>query len=265
MVKLPKSALEKLTKDELVEYTEAVQEDTTAAGWNATHYIAVLAAFVVGFLLSNVSVDGGLLTRGKESPKATPRPSAGQAGNDQAPNQAKADVEVGTLPVKGDENAPVTIIEFSDFECPFCKRFFDDTLAQIEKEYIETGQVKFYYRDFPLTSLHPQAETAAMAARCANEQDAFWAYHDTIFENQGKLGDELYTDWALDLGLDIDQFEECLDSEKFADAVDKDSKDGSAAGVNGTPAFFINGQLVSGAQPFQNFKRVINQALEESS
>jgi protein-disulfide isomerase len=167
----------------------------------------------------------------------------------------------------------VTVIEFSDFQCPFCSRFWNQTLPQIKQEYQD--KVRFVYRDFPLTSIHEWAEKAAEAAECADDQDKFWEYHDLIFANQNALSEQLQTEglsavlttfrsYASDLGLDTAPFNDCLDSGKYTSEVQKDLQDGQSYGVTGTPAFFINGQLVSGAQPFANFKTVIDTALEEA-
>ena len=167
-------------------------------------------------------------------------------------------------PFKGSKDAAVTIIEFSDFQCPFCKRFFDQTLSQIEKNYVDTGKVKFVYRDFPLDSIHPQARPAALSAECANEQGKFWEYHDLLFQKQDEwvaVGASSFKQYAKDLGLDSSKFDSCFDSRKYEDEVQSDLDDGVNVGVQGTPAFFINGILVSGAQPYVAFQVAIEQAL----
>ena len=167
-------------------------------------------------------------------------------------------------PVKGDEDAPVTIIEFSDFQCPFCQRFFEQTLPQIKTNYIDTGKVNIVYRDFPLDSLHPQARPAAIAAECADEQGKFWEMHDLLFEKQQEwsgVGSTLFKQYAKDLGLDSSKFDSCLDSRKYEDEVQSDLDDGVNAGVQGTPGFFINGIPLSGAQPYSVFQAAIEQAL----
>jgi protein-disulfide isomerase len=163
-------------------------------------------------------------------------------------------------PFKGDENAPVTIVEWSDFQCPFCARFYKDTMAQIEERYVKTGKVKIVYRDFPL-SFHPFALKAAEAAECADEQGRFWDMHDKIFGNQGSLNEENLELWAQEIGLEYAKFNDCMDSGKMAAEVNKDLEDGSAAGIRGTPGFIINGKLVSGAQPFANFESIIEAEL----
>ncbi|MBT3940546.1 DsbA family protein [Candidatus Woesearchaeota archaeon] len=164
--------------------------------------------------------------------------------------------------VKGDADAPVTIVEFSDFECPYCARFYRDTLGQIDDTYIKTGKVKMVFRDFPL-GFHKQAQKAAEAAECAGEQGKFWDMHDMLFENGVSGGITSFKQYAKDLGLNTADFDECLDSDAMADEVKKDMKDGSAAGVSGTPAFFINGELITGAQPFSKFKQVIDKELQK--
>ena len=162
---------------------------------------------------------------------------------------------------KGEEDAQVTIIEFSDFQCPFCGRFFSDALPQIERNYVATGKVKFVYKDFPLDSIHPQATPAALAARCAGDQEKFWEFHDKIFANQQSLGSAAYGLWAGQLGLDAEEFDGCMASQKHLSAVRADFAEGQRVGVSGTPAFLINGQLISGAQPYAVFQQAIEAAL----
>ena len=172
-----------------------------------------------------------------------------------------AEVSEDDDPVKGSDNAPVTIIEFSDFQCPYCGKFYEETLPQITETYIETGKVKLVFRDFPL-NFHQYAQKASEAAECADEQGKFWEYHNILFENQDALTIDDLKQYASDLNLDTEQFNECLDSGKYEEEVKSDMEDGSSYGVSGTPAFFINGQLLSGAQPFSAFQSVIEQELE---
>ncbi|MEK6935003.1 MAG: DsbA family protein [Nanoarchaeota archaeon] len=164
-------------------------------------------------------------------------------------------------PVLGEKNAPVTIVEFSDFQCPFCGRFRSQTLTQIEKEYIDTGKVKFVFRDFPLNSIHPYAQKASEASECADDQGKFWEYHDVLFENQASLDLISLKKYAADLELDTGDFNNCLDSGKYADEVKKDTADAQAAGGTGTPFFLIGNRPVSGAQPYANFKAAIDAQL----
>ncbi len=177
----------------------------------------------------------------------------------------------------GDKNAPVEIIEFSDYQCPFCRKFWTETLPQIKSEYIDTGKVKFVYRDFPLDSIHPGATPAAEAAECVRDQggdEAYFEMHDKIFSEQNILdgGDPIsgpvrgtaqfgtteLKKWAQDIGYDIGS---CLDSGKFRSEVQNDLSDAQSAGGRGTPYFVINGKPLSGAQPFSAFKQVIDAEL----
>ena len=182
-----------------------------------------------------------------------------------AANQPPEPVDVSTDDdaVKGDPNAPVTIIEFSDYECPFCKRFYENTLPQIDEKYIKTGKAKLVYRDFPL-NFHQNAMPAAIAAECVRDQggdEAYFKYHDIIFDNSPNIGPDNLKAWGRQLGFNID---ECLDNEAFKDEVQKDFLDGQKAGVRGTPAFFINGRMISGAQPYAVFEQAIEEALKEA-
>lgn len=163
-------------------------------------------------------------------------------------------------PVLGNPNAPVTIVEFSDFECPYCGRFHQQTFPQLFEEYIKTGKVKFVFRDFPL-GFHQFAQKASEASECADEQGKYWEYHSTIFQNQASLSLENLKLWAKQLGLNEGKFNSCLDSGAMAAEVQNDMTEGSQFGVTGTPAFFINGKSISGAQPFDVFKQMIDAEL----
>jgi len=163
-------------------------------------------------------------------------------------------------PVEGDPNAPVTIIEFSDFQCPYCETFFSQSLPQIRSQYIDTGKVKMIYKQFPL-SFHPKAQKAAEASECAFAQGKFWEMHDTIFNNQASMSVANYKKWAGEMGMDQAAFDQCLDSGSMAASVAADQAAGMQAGVSGTPSFLINGQLVVGAQPFPVFQQAIEAAL----
>jgi len=158
---------------------------------------------------------------------------------------------------KGSSSAPIEIIEFSDFQCPFCLRA-DPTVRQVLTTYGD--RIRFVYRHYPLPN-HPMARPAAEAAACAGEQDKFWPYHDLLFANPSKLGDADLKQHAATLGLNTSQFNSCVDTHKLKPQIDKDLKDGEEAGVNGTPAFFINGRMISGAQPYEVFKKIIDEEL----
>jgi len=164
----------------------------------------------------------------------------------------------GTSPSKGPANAPIELIEFSDFQCPFCYRAHP-TVDQILKTYGD--RVRFVYRHYPLPN-HPNARPAAEAAACAAEQGKFWPYHDKLFASQSRLSDADLKQDAAELGLDTAKFNACVDTHKFSALVESDQRAGEEAGVNGTPAFFVNGRLISGAQPFDVFKKVIDDELQ---
>jgi protein-disulfide isomerase len=171
------------------------------------------------------------------------------------PRQA---VRAGDGPAKGPASAPIEVIEFADFECPYCL-----AAAPTVKRVLDTygDRIRFIYRNFPL-QIHPNARPAAEAAQCANEQGKFWPYHDRLFAQPGKLSDSDLKQAATELGLDGTRFNKCLDDHKYVAVIDADTKAGTDAGVSGTPAFFINGRLLSGAQPFEAFKRVIEEELQ---
>lgn len=225
----------------------------------------VIVALVTALLVLGVVWVRDSFVAGSGEKSAPTVPSAGNAPTAAAaaPSVAAAVSAEGNY-FKGEEDAPVTIHEFSDYQCPFCGRFFNDALPQIEENYIKTGKVKFVFNDFPLDSIHPQATPAALAARCAGDQDKYWDMHDTIFKNQAGLSDANYKKWAADLGLNTATFNDCLDSQKHLSAVRKDLLEGQQAGVRGTPAFIINGQLVSGAQPYAVFQQAIESALAQA-
>jgi protein-disulfide isomerase len=183
-------------------------------------------------------------------------------------------MSVGDGPVLGSADAPITIVEFSDYQCPFCKMHFTNTFAALKTGYIETGKVRYFFRDFPLDSIHPYARKAAEAAHCSGDQGKYWEMHDTMFTNQGALESDNLRDFARTMKLNVDAFNACLDSSKYAKKVDEDVAAGSAAGVTGTPGFFIgktqkDGTMVAtamkGAQPAAAFTQVIDRLLEEKT
>ncbi len=225
-----------------------------------------LLGFIVGFGVNEVmgtSVGGagrGAAPGPQVNVPAAPTPSPTPAAAVVA-NPPKEDDDS----ILGKTNAAVTLIEFTDYQCPFCARHFTQTFAQIKQEYVDTGKVKYIVRDFPL-SIHPNAPKASEATECADDQDKFWEMHDALFEKQGLWSSapnasELFKQYATELGLDADDFGSCLDSGKYTAEVQKDFTDGSSGGVTGTPAFFVNGKKLSGAQPFAAFKAAIDAEL----
>jgi len=159
-------------------------------------------------------------------------------------------------PILGSVIAPVTIIEFGDFQCPFCKRVAP-TVQQIAADYADSVSIQF--RDFPLEQAHPQAVNAALAAACAHEQGAFWGYHDRLYETQSDFSDTHYISLARDLALNTEQFLNCYETEKYRSEVLQDFEEGRALGVTGTPTFFINGSKVSGVISYEQFAQIIEE------
>jgi protein-disulfide isomerase len=166
-------------------------------------------------------------------------------------------VEEAGRPALGPAGAPITMIEFSDFQCPYCLRVFP-TLMKVLDTYGD--RIRLVYRHYPLKN-HPQARPAAEASQCAHEQGKFWPFHNLLFEKPGQLSDEQLKQAAVAVGIEPAAFNACVDSHKYAADVDADMQAGDQAGVSGTPAFFINGRLLSGAQPFEAFKAVIDEEL----
>ena len=235
-----------------------------------------IAAFVGGFSLGTFdNSDSGLTGEELKDILAEMRPAAPQPAIQPAqPSAAQIiQVSIDDDPFKGNPNAPVTIIEFSDFQCPFCLRFYDQTLPSIMENYVDTGKVKFVYRDLPLDNLHPNARPAHIAAECADEQGKFWDYHDILFDKQSEWSrlpaadlQSTLTLYATDLGLQSESFETCLKSDSIAEEVNKDSLDAARYGATGTPAFFIGNEKdgfikLSGAQPYQTFQAAIDAQL----
>lgn len=224
----------------------------------------------MAILVAAAMISGSVLYVGSGGSATALLPSAlqptAQAPSGDAPVRVK---DPSTLfsaddPMIGNSKAKVTIVEFGDFQCPYCRRFWKDTYGQLKKEYIDTGKVRFITRAFPL-SFHPAARPAALASLCAKDQGKFWEFRDKMFGEQEKQGQNTITfgipelkTWASAIGLNSQQFNSCLDAQTYASKVDADSAAGSAAGVSGTPSFFINGQQVVGAQPFDAFKKVID-------
>ena len=223
-------------------------------------------------IIAGLMIGGAVLYTRSDSSKvaanngATAQQIAGNTEQAGSPVNVSADDDA----VLGNPDAPVTIIEFSDFQCPFCRKFYKETLPQIKKDYILTGKAKLVYRDFPLVQIHPGATPAAEGAECAKEQGKFWEMHDAIFDEQEKQGSgtvQFTADdvkkWAAKIGLNTSKFNQCLNSGKYKQEIEKDIADGSAAGVTGTPAVFVNGRLIVGAQPFAAFKAVIDEELKK--
>jgi protein-disulfide isomerase len=161
-------------------------------------------------------------------------------------------------PSIGPEDAPVTIVEFSDYQCPYCQVWYQRTFDQLMTNY--PGLIRFVYRDLTLPS-HPEAIPAAEAAQCAGDQGAYWKFHDSLFSGQYILGRAGYDQIASDLGLDATSFEACLDDHRYLAEIKEDTSDATRAGLSGTPSFVINGRILIGALPFEDFKAIIDEEL----
>ena len=201
---------------------------------------------------SYISSDGKLLF-----PSAIPL-TGEVVANAQQPSTGVIKVSADDDPSLGSENAPITIVEFSDYQCPYCSKFEETTFLDLKSKYIDTGLIRLVFRDFPLTSIHQYAQKSAEASECADEQGKFWEYHSVLFNNQNALTLADLKKYAVDLKLDATKFDACLDSGKYEDEVQKDMQDGISYGVAGTPAFFVNGKILEGAQPLSEFERLIN-------
>lgn len=185
------------------------------------------------------------------------------------------DLDLAAAPSQGDLGAPVVLVEFTDFQCPFCRRHSSTVMSQIEQSYVATGKIRYVVREFPIGSLHPQAPKAAEAALCAGEQGRYWDMHALLFKNAQLLDPASLVVHAQSLGLDRSRFDECMIASRFAEQIRSDFEAGTKAGVRGTPSFFIGladpkdpnkvraTELISGAQPFEAFQRAIDGLLSQ--
>ncbi|MFH1171624.1 MAG: DsbA family protein [bacterium] len=227
----------------------------------------VAAMSIIGFIITAVIVVNGKslsiadnntngAVAGATAPSDTNTAAAEPTGN---PNALRA---VGSDDhTQGTKNAKVTLIEFSDFQCPYCQTAYT-TLQQVMKDY--SGKVQLVYRHFPLESIHPNARPAANASECIANlggNDAFWKFAENAYANQSSLGDDFYKQEAAKLGINAKKFSDCYTSKQYDSTTQKDIDEGTAAGVQGTPSTFINGTMISGALPYASFKQAIDAAL----
>lgn len=225
--------------------------------------LLVVASFLIGSLYTRVN----LLEKGTGSVGAVAQGTGNQPVAPAQPPSTPVDVDITGAPVKGSQSAKVALVEFTDYECPFCGQLFTTTYPSIKKEYIDTGKIKYIVKDYPLTQIHPQAQKAAEAANCAEEQGKFWEMHDKLFANQKALLVDNLKSYAAELGLNTSQFNSCLDSGKMTAKVTQSATDGAKYGVRGTPASFVGivegntvkqATEISGAQPFASFQAAID-------
>lgn len=204
-------------------------------------YMFIPLAFLLG-------LGGGYLLWGSKPPTVAA----------DANNIKRVDVSTDDDPSIGPADAKVTIIEFSDYQCPYCQVWYKQVYQQLLASY--PGKLRFVYRDLPLP-MHPEAVPAAEAANCAGEQNAYWKYHDALFNQQYGLNRTAYDQYATDLGLDIQAFDACLESHRYQGEIQADAADAARVGINGTPSFVVNGRILVGALPFSDFKAVIDEEL----
>ena len=261
--------------------TSSTYSNTAFMQGMQTHFLPMvvgLVIFGVGFFGGSLWTENKLLKAGSLATNPAVQQAGAQAVAPQPQQPTTGITSVDDDPVLGDKNAPVTIVEFSDYECPFCKRHFDETLPQLIKNYIDTGTAKLVYRDLPLSFHDPMATKEAVAANCAREQggdSTYFQYHDEIFtrtkSNGNGLSEADLTTIATAVGLDLDTFNTCLVDPAQEEEVKKDLADAGKAGATGTPSFVvgkstsngeINGDLVVGAQPYAAFQAVIDPLLE---
>ncbi|GAB4536130.1 MAG: hypothetical protein Kow0063_21190 [Anaerolineae bacterium] len=261
------------------EYDDSVPAARPAIGRNSP-----LAVISVGVVMLVIGVLAGYFGR----PLITPQPleaagapvaaaddaepsvagDIGPAASDPSAQRLMDALVAQTRHFKGDPDAPVTIIEFSDFQCPYCSRFAASTGPRIDEQYVEAGLVRFGYQHFAF--LGPESQKAAEASECAAEQGAFWAYHDVLFGlqtggNRPAMDTASLKQYAAELGLDTRDFDSCLDSGRHASLVLNETAVAQSLGVTGTPSFLVNGRPLVGAQPFEVFQQVIETALEANS
>ena len=230
-------------------------------------FTVVIFAFILGMLTIKVLDLQQQVKEAKDASTAVAQNSAGTIPSQTPPTQTgPVNVGVGNYPIHGDPNAKVTVIEFADLRCPFCEQWFKNIEPKLMSDYVNTGKVKYYFRNYAF--LGPSSTLAAEAAECANEQGKFWDFHDYMYKNQPDESDiSMFTvdnlsQIAGTLGMDQSQFQSCLSSHKYSKAVAKDLSDGQAAGVSGTPTTFINGVALVGAVPYDQFKQQLDAALK---
>lgn len=256
----PEPEAEAELEEQPVEVEPQNHENTIT--FKRSHFYSVLTvlAFAVGVLVGYVVWGVGSTGGEAQAPQTAAQPSGpiAEAPVTEEPQFVRYDIPSEGFPSLGPADAPITIVEFSDYQCPFCRRWHEEVYEPLLAAY--PGQIKMVYRHLPLTSIHPDAFAAAEAAMCAGEQDAYWPFHEKLFSSDS-LGSATYSQYAQELSLNIDTFESCLSEHRYKDAIDADSDFAVNLGVRSTPTFFINGLAIVGAQPLEVFKQVIDKEL----
>lgn len=246
--------------EEVQNLEEKTQEDTVT--FKRSHFYAVLTvlAFAVGVLLGYVV--WGFQPEGEQAQTAQvaaqPSKPAAESPATEEPQFVRYDIPDEGFPSLGPADAEITIVEFSDYQCPFCQRWHQEVYEPLLAAY--PGKIRMVYRHLPLTSIHPDAFAAAEAAMCAGDQDAYWPFHDKLFAGDS-LGMDIFLQYAQELSLNMEEFKTCMEDRKFKEAIEADSDFAVNLGVRSTPTFFINGLALVGAQPLEVFQQVIDKEL----
>ncbi len=237
--------------------SEPVAKPAETFTFKATHFYAVLVvlAFSVGIILGYL-VWGRAPAAAQVAVEQPPAEAAAAATS--APQYVRYKIPTDGFPSLGPANAPITLVEFADFQCPFCRQWEQQTYKPLLDAY--PGKIRIVYRDFPLTQIHPNAMPAALAAQCANDQGKFWDFHDKLFSSEN-LGDDVYKQYAQDLGLDMTKFNECVQTQQHVKDIQADMDFATRLGISSTPTFFINGLAIVGAEPLSAFTSVIDKEL----
>ncbi len=243
-----------------VEEEEEVIEtlDDSTVTFKKSHFYSVLVvlAFAVGILVGYVA--WGRDTAVAATPAAAAAVAQQPAAATAAPQYRRYEIPTDGYPSLGPDDAEIVIVEFSDFQCPFCRKFHDETYQSLLDAY--PGQIRFVYRNLPLTSIHPNAMPSAIASLCANDQDAYWDYHEKLFSSE-TLDEATYIQYAADLDLNVDTFTACLSDGSHDAFIQEDMQFALDLGVQSTPTFFVNGLAIVGAQPLTNFQQIIDKEL----
>ena len=225
------------------------------------NYLTFIAIVIAGLIIG-----GAILISGEPSTYEEPveENQEQEVGEEESEEVDMEDIDLDGYPSLGDPSAPVVMVEYSDFACPFCGRFFDQTLPAIKENYIDSGEVYFVYKDLVVVG----GDKAAQAAHCSGEQDSFWEYHDLLFQNlEEDRGDwsnsEVHAGYADQLGLNSQDLVSCFEEGRHAQRVQNSTQEAVGLGITGTPGFVINGEVVRGAQPYEVFEEIIQRKLNE--
>ncbi len=246
-------------KEEIQQYEDVEEIDDSEAEKQEDEFLRFRRSHIYAGLLPLAFVAGlaaGFLAWGQTEPVAPTEAPVANA-NPAPVGDSRVEVDTDDDAALGPQDAPITVVEFSDYNCPYCQKFHQETFQALLDAY--PGQIRFVYRDFPITS--QESFRAAQASECAGDQGAFWEFHDALFERSAGLGMAAYQQYAEQLGLDVDQLTTCIEEGQFAAEVEADARYAAELGVTGTPTFFINGLPLVGAQPLSRFTQVIDNEL----